>query len=162
MDKFYIYDKETDTIYVSENDGFGWFGLFILLATPFFIIGVWLKEYATFVSKYMLPATLAFLGFGLVVGFLLYKKHRKAKRGLGIVAVIISLLPIWIGQVTYAIPYILAQDDYFLVSFEWLIITFFTVGISFFVIQISMLLKNGLTHLMIAGIYLVAAILVFL
>ena len=149
----YFYDRDTDTLYVSRGDGFGWFALLFVLATPFFIIAVWLRQYALFASEHALLSWVVFFGLSVVLGDLLYKR-KATNRKLGIVAVVVSLLPIAIAQACYAIPYILSHDGAIGVAFEWMIVTFITVGISFFVIQISLLFKNGIKHLMVAAVYL--------
>ena len=158
----YFYDRDTDTLYVSQGDGFGWLALLFVLATPFFIIAVWLRQYALFVSEHVLLSWAAFLGLSVVLGNLLYRKKKAENKRIGIIAVVVSLLPIAIAQACYAIPYILSHDGAMGVTFEWLIVTFFTVGISFFVIQISLLFKNGMKHLMVAAVYLIVALIVIL
>lgn len=158
----YFYDRDTDTLYVSQGDGFGWFALLFVLATPFFIIAAWLRQYALFATEHVLLSWVVFLGLSVVLGNLLYRKRRAANRKLGIVAVVVSLLPIAIAQACYAIPYILSHDGAIGVAFEWMIVTFITVGISFFVIQISLLFKNGIKHLMVAAVYLFIALIFIL
>lgn len=158
----YFYDRDTDTLYVSRGDGFGWFALLFVLATPFFIIAVWLRQYALFTSAHALLSWIIFLGLSVLLGDLLYRKKKASNKKLGIVAVVVSLLPIAMAQAFYAIPYILAHDGAIGVAFEWLIVTFFTVGISFFVIQISLLFMNGVKHLMVAATYLIIALFVIL
>lgn len=158
----YFYDRDADTLYVSRGDGFGWFALLFVLATPFFIIAVWLRQYALFASEHALLSWIIFLGLSVLLGDLLYRKTKASNKKLGIVAVVAFLLPIAIAQACYAIPYILSHDGAIGVTFEWLIVTFFTVGISLFVIQISLLFKNGIKHLMVAAVYLLIALIVFL
>lgn len=158
----YFYDRDTDTLYVSRGDGFGWFALLFVLATPFFIIAVWLRQYALFATEHALLSWAVFLGLSVVLGNLLYRKRKATNRKLGIVAVVVSLLPIAIAQACYAIPYILSHDGAIGVAFEWMIVTFITVGISFFVIQISLLFKNGIKHLMVAAVYLFIALIFIL
>ena len=96
-----------------------------------------------------------------MLGDLLYKR-KATNRKLGIVAVVVSLLPIAIAQACYAIPYILSHDGAIGVAFEWMIVTFITVGISFFVIQISLLFRDGVKHLMVAVVYLFIALIFIL
>lgn len=158
----YFYDRDTDTLYVSRGDGFGWFALLLVLAIPFFIIAAWLRQYALFASEHALLTWVVFLGLSVVLGDLLYRRKKAENKKLGIVAVAVSLLPIAMAQAFYAIPYILSHEGALGVTFEWLIVTFFTVGISFFVIQISLLFKNGVKHLVVATVYLLIALIVIL
>ncbi len=158
----YFYDRETDTLYVSENDGLGWFAFFVILSTPAFIIAVWLKQFATFASEHAFLSWIVFLGFSTVLGIILYRKKNAVKKNAGIVAVIVSLLPVALTQAFYAIPYILSHDGALGITFEWLIVTFFTVGISFFVIQISLLFKSGFKHLAVATVYLLITLIIIL
>lgn len=65
-----------------------------------------------------------FLGLSVVLGDLLYRKKKAVNKKLGIVAVVISLLPIAMAQAFYVIPYILSHDGAIGVTFECLIVTF--------------------------------------
>ena len=161
MAKFF-YDGETDTLYVERGDGFGWLGLLFLLASPALIIAVWLEQYALFVSENILLSCSIFLALSILLGILVYRKKKVKRKLLGIAAVVVSLLPVAVAQIFYAIPYILAQEGLLGITFEWLVVTFFTVGISFFVIQISLLFRNGLKHLLLAGAYLIVTLIVIL
>ncbi len=158
----YFYNRGTDTLCVSRGDGFGWFALLFVLAMPFFIIAVWLRQYALFVSEHPLLSWVVFLVMSVVFGNMLYRKKNAENKKLGIVAVVVSLLPIAIAQAYYTIPYILSHEGAIWVTFEWLIVTFFTVGISSFVIQISLLFNNGIKHLIVAAVYLLISLVVFL
>ena len=158
----YIYDQDTDTLYVSDGDGSAGFALFFLLALPFLMIAAWLRQYALFASEHPMLFWVVFLALSLLLGYLLYRKKRAAQKKLGITAVLVSLLPIAIAQMFYAIPYILSHNEDIGVSFEWLIVTFFTVGFSFFVIQVGFLFKNGGKHLMLAAVYFFIALIVIL
>lgn len=151
----YFYDKETDTLYVSENDGFGWLGFLFVLAAPFIIIAVWLKQYATFVNSHSFLSCIVFLLFAAFVSLLHYRRRRTQHRLLGFIAVVVSLLPVYLAQTMYAIPYILSHDGPLEIAFEWMIVTFLTVGLTFFLNQICLLFKNGLTHLIAASLYLI-------
>lgn len=156
----YFYDKDTDTLYVSESDGFGWLGFLFVLATPFFIIAVWLRQYAVFVNDHTFLSALIYLLFGALLSFFLYRKRQIQHKLLGFVAVVMSLLPVYFAQTLYAIPYILTHDGPIEIAFEWMIVTFFTVGITFFLNQICLLFKNGLTHLIAAICYLVVTLII--
>lgn len=107
----YYYDRDTDTYYRTDNDGFGWFAFFIILATPFFIISVWLRQYASFVSKHPFIATIIFVAISILLGYLLYRKRKAVHKGVGILGVITSLLPVGLAQILYAVPYILSSDS---------------------------------------------------
>lgn len=156
----FFYDKETDTLYVSEGDGFGWLAFLFVLATPFFIIAFWLHQYATFVSDHAFLSTIIYLLFGTFLSFFLYRRKRLQHRILGFVAVVVSLLPVYLAQILYAIPYILTHDGPIEIAFEWIVVTFFTIGITFFLNQICLLFRNGLTHLIASICYLVVTLLV--
>ena len=158
----YFYDRDTDTLYVYRGDGFSWFALLFVLAAPIFIIAVWLRQYALLASEHAMLSWVVFLGLSVVLGDLLYRKKKAVNKKLGIVAVVVSLLPIAMAQAFYVIPYILSHDGAIGVTFECLIVTFFTVGISFFVIQISLLFKDGVKHLMVAVVYIFIALFVIL
>lgn len=158
----YIYDRDTDTLYVSDGDGFGGVALLFLLALPFLMIAAWLRQYALFASEHPLLFWVVFLVLSLGLGHILYRKKKAANKKLGIAAVIVSLLPTAMAQMFYAVPYVLSHDEDIGVAFEWLIVTFFTVGFSFFVIQVGFLFKNGGKHLMLAAVYFFIALIIIL
>ena len=158
----YIYDRDTDTLYVSDGDGFGGVALLFLLALPFLMIAAWLRQYALFASEHPLLFWIVFLVLSLGLGHVLYRKKKAANKKLGIAAIIVSLLPIAMAQMFYTVPYVLSHDEDIGVAFEWLIVTFFTVCFSFFVIQVGFLFKNGGKHLMLAAVYFFIALIIIL
>lgn len=154
----YIYDRETDTLYVLDEDGMIWFRLFLILAIPFCVAACWLMEYAQFVSDHPGLYFAVFLGFSVLFGNWLYHKRSARHPKAGILAAALTLLPVWAGQMFHAVPYLLAKDSIFAGIFEWLVVTFFTVGISFLVLQLSLLFRDGRRHLGVAAGYLLVAL----
>ena len=151
----YFYDRETDTVYFWRGDGSGWFALLLVLAVPFFIIASWLKQYATFVDAHLWLSAGIFLGLSVLMGSLAYRKRKAAHKRIGVLAVVVSVLPVGIAQGWHAIPYVIASGDALGITFEWVVVTALTVGLSCFINQICFLLKNGWKHLWIAAVYLV-------
>lgn len=141
--------------YVVDSNGWGWFALFILIALPFFILSLLLKKYANAVCKFPAVATLIYCLVALVVSFIFYSDKRKRFRLIGIIATMLSMVPMAAVQVIYAIPYILTHDGIFSIMFEWLLVTVLTLGITVFVISIGNLCRNGLIHLGLSIVFLI-------
>ena len=158
----YFYDETTDTLYIAEgysNDssGWGWFAFFILLLVPFFIVGVWVREAAAFIFSHPVLSAIIYAALSFLLGFFFYFRKRIKHKALGIVAVVVSFVPVAIIQVCFALPEMLENVDtagFFSNVFGWIIVTFFSVGICVFLNLICGLLKNGVKHLVASTVYL--------
>lgn len=152
MGKAY-YDQQTDTLYAAHGDGSGWFAFFVVLSTPFFVVASLLEEYAQIINKHPLLSTVVYL---LLVGTASWCLHRKKEirnRKIGILAGMLTLLPVWLAQLMYAVPYILMHDHIFSVTMEWVLVTGISFGVSFLLLHIGIILRNGKKHLLLASIY---------
>ena len=150
----YIYDKETDTLYVSDGDGLGWLGVLFILTLPFIFIASFLQQYAEFVNSNSQFAFLIFLALSTLLSIWLCTRCKTKFLPIDILASIISMLPIALVQKYYAIPIIQSDNEALFIVIEWFFPTFFTIGISFFLTQLGLLLRNGITHLIISLLYL--------
>lgn len=65
----------------------------------------------------------------------------------------LTLLPVWLAQLMYAVPYILMHDHIFSVTMEWVLVTGISFGVSFLLLHIGIILRNGKKHLLLASIY---------
>lgn len=155
-------DRETHITAWVDGSGFGWALLFFFLAAPFALLAIWLWDYARFVSDHKVFCSGLFLAISILLSCLLYGKSKVEHKLFGIVGVFASLLPIWIAQIFYAVPFILASDNVFEVAVEWVLVTLITVGITFFVNLISMMYENGLKHLAVSAVYLIIALVIIL
>lgn len=155
----YIYDKETDTLYISDGDGISWLAVLFVLAVPFILISSWLQQYAQFVNSHSPLALLIFIAFSILVSIWINARSKTRFLLIGILASVISMLPIALIQKHYAIPIIQSDNEALFIVIEWFFPTFFTISISFFLIQISLLLKNGIIHLILSLVYLAITIL---
>lgn len=145
--------------YVVSSDGWGWFAILIMLAMPFFLMGIILLNFAETVCAHpYISAGLYFL-FALIFSFIFYGRGNKKCKGLGVVASVITLLPFAMVEGLYMIPYIL-QNSLFSAVFEWIIVTVFIGAITFFLLAISNILGNGLIHLIIAIAFCVIVFLI--
>lgn len=141
----------SDTPYVVDSDGWGWFALFIMLALPFFIIGLLLTQATEWICAHPYISISIYLILSLVIGIILYARGKRWRLP-GIIATMITLAPFALVEGLYMVPYIM-QNSLFASVFEWLLVTLLIGGITFFVIVISSALKSGLMHLVIAIIF---------
>lgn len=145
-----------------DGSGFGWFLLFFFLAAPFLLLAIWLWKYAEFVIDHKVFCSGVFLVISILISCLLYGRSKVEHKLFGIVAIFASLMPIWIAQLFYAVPFILSNDNAFEVTVEWLLVTLITVGITFFVDLIGIMYENGLKHLALSAVYLIVALVIIL
>lgn len=157
----YFYDAQTDRVYILDRDGLVGFRLFLILFLPFCVVAAWVLQYASFVEKYPALFAAGFLALSALVGFLVYHKCPARHPRVGMLGAGLAIVPIGIGQIFYAVPFVLHHKGIISAMFEWLVVTFFTVGLSFFVVQIGLQFKDGRKHLWLAVGYLLLALLVF-
>ena len=157
MGKAY-YDQESDTLYVANGDGSGWFGFFVVLSTPFFVVASLLGEYAQIVYRHPVVSTGVYFLLAWTASWWFHRKKRITNRKTGILAGVLTLLPIWLAQLMYAIPYIVAHDNMLTVTIEWVLVTGISFGISFLLLHIGLLFRNGKKHLLLASTYLAIAL----
>lgn len=143
-------------VYVVDHKGWGWFAIFVLLALPFFMVSLMLRKYANAVCEHPVVAILIYGLLTLIVTIMLYGGGNKRFRFLGVVATMMTMLPMAAVQVCYAIPYILINDGFFTITFEWLLVTFFSLSITVFVLSIGNLCQNGIIHFLLAAAFVVA------
>lgn len=161
MGKAY-YDHETDTLYVAHGDGSGWFVFLVVLATPFFVIASLLKEYAQIVNRYPVVSTGVYFLLAWTTSWWFHRKKKIANRKTGIVAGVLTLLPVWMVQLMYAVPYVAAGDKMLPVTIEWVLVTGISFGVSYLLLQIGLLFRNGKKHFLLAGVYLLLALAVWI
>ncbi|MGN1249918.1 MAG: hypothetical protein ACI4XW_07535, partial [Candidatus Spyradocola sp.] len=140
-------------IYLVESDGWGWFMIFILLALPFFILGLFLTQLSAAICEHPYITICVYSIFAIVfsIAFNIFT-HQRFKV-VGTIATILTLTPIFLVQILYMIPYI-SQNSLFGAVFEWLVVTAMMVGLTFFILAMMNLLKNGWIHLGVAAVFL--------
>jgi hypothetical protein len=138
--------------YVADSDGWGWFALLIMLALPFFVMGILLMQMTEAICKHPYISFGTYLVFSFVFGLIFYSRGNKKFKLAGIAATMITLLPFALTEAFYMVPYIV-QHALFASVFEWLIVTAILGGITFFILSIANLLENGWIHLILAVIF---------
>lgn len=63
------------------------------------------------------------------------------------------MVPLGLGVFLYAIPYVMIEFSFSSV-FDWVLVGALLFGVMYFIFSICNLLKNGLTHLIIAIVFL--------
>ena len=149
------YDEDRDPIYVSEDAGFGWFLLALLLAAPFLV----LEKYARFSLAHPVIAWGGFLAFSVLVGWLTCRRRKAGAAGF--LAVLIAMAPVGLTQMIYLVPFICSGAGGFSIALEWLTVTAATVGVTVLVVQVGLLLSHA-ARLVLASAWLVAVLLFLL
>lgn len=139
--------------YVVDSNGWGWFMLIMLAILPFFILSLLISSISEFFKTHLTLCVVGYLLLSFGLGLILYNNKQIRHRMLGIVATVLTMAPIAIVQIAYAIPYVLAKPG-FGAAFEFILVLALTAGGSIFVFSISRLLRNGAVHLVMALIFL--------
>ena len=141
-----------ETPYVVDSDGWGWFMIFLLLALPFFLIGIFLTRAAALICSHPYISMVIYLLFSFLIGGVLYIWGNKKRKVFGLIATLITLLPLATVEGLYLIPYIL-QSGLFTAVFEWILVTAVVGGITFFILAIANVLNNGVIHFIISLVF---------
>lgn len=155
----FLYDPDTDTWYGVSDSGGGWIiGLFILVL-PFAMVAFFIQDVSEFVHTHMVLSCLVFLALSYLFGYFLYRKRDALYPKVGYIAVLISILPCGLAQLS-AFSSFWENENLFSNFLGWLLLTFLSVSLTFFVIHISLLFNNGIKHLRLAIVYLALTIVV--
>lgn len=148
-----IDNTKPGTPYVVDSDGWGWFLIFIIIAVPFLIICGAVFQISSWICEHPILSLTAYLLVSLVIGIFFYSRFMAKHRVCGIIATVISMMPLGAGVGLYAIPYVML-DNSFSSIFDWILVAALLFGVMYFIFSICNLLKNGLTHLIIAIVFL--------
>lgn len=151
-----IDDTKPGTPYVVDNDGWGWFFVFILLAVPFLAIGAVVVQFSSVVCDHPIVSLLAYVALTLLVGGIFYARPTIRNRICGVIATALTMAPLGMGVALYTIPFVMLDGSFSSVV-DWVLVAALLFGITFFIFSICNLLRNGLTHLVIALIYFIIA-----
>lgn len=138
--------------YVVDSDGWGWFALFILMALPFFIIGIFMIKLTEAICAHPYISVGLYIAFAIIVGIVFYHKKNKRWRALGVIATIITFFPFAMVEGFYMIPYIM-QNSLFVAVFEWIFVSAVVGGITIFIMMISRQFDSGMVHFALALIF---------
>ncbi len=148
-----IDDTKQGTPYVVDSDGWGWFALFIFISIPFLMIGGAVLQTSYWICQHLILSIIVYLAVSFIIGVIFYFRNSVKHRICGIIASVISMVPLGLGVFLYAIPYVML-DDSFSSIFDWILVAALLFGVMYFIFSICNLLKNGLTHLIIAIVFL--------
>lgn len=151
-----IDDTNPGTPYVVDNDGWGWLFIFIIAAIPFLLVGSAICYISSWICTHPILAATIYLIISFLFGIIFYSRFSMKHRVCGIIATVVTMLPLEMGVGFYAIPYTMLEGSFF-AFFDWVLVTAFLFGIIFFIFSICNLLKNGLIHLVIGVVFLALA-----
>ena len=147
------------TPYVVDNDGWGWFLLFIIVALPFLLLFGVIFKISNFICLHPILSALVFLVISLITGIFIYSKHTTKHKFCGVISTVITFLPLGLVTVIYTIPHVMFEDS-FSSFFDLILIELFLLGFIYFILAICRLLKNGLTHLLISIVFFSLSLLI--
>ena len=151
-----IDDTRKGTPYVVDNDGWGWFLIFIVVSIPFLIIGSLIANISTWVCNHPILSLSIYLILTLLIGIIFYARSSMRHRICGIIATFLTIAPLGMGVALYAMPYVMIEGSFSSI-FDWVLVAAFLFGIMFFIFSICNLLKNGLIHLVIGLVFFILA-----
>lgn len=145
--------------YVVDSDGWGWWGLILLLLLPLLVIGAWLKEGTEWIQLHAPAVMCMFGGICLLAGMCSYRNRTARHRLLGKLAVSLAGLSLGMIQFGYLVPYMKCHSE-IESAVEWLLLTAIVVGAIIFITAIMRLLQNGLLHFLLSSVLFVGTTLV--
>ena len=149
-----IDDMEPGELYLVDNDGWGWFGIFIAVAVPFLIVGSAVARISTLICTHPVLSLSIYSAFAILFGVFFYRRPSARHRICGVIATALTMAPLGMGVALYAIPFVMLKGS-FSAFFDWVLVFAFLFGIMFFIFSICNLLKNGLIHLILGVAFLV-------
>ncbi|MGN0664481.1 MAG: hypothetical protein ACI4L5_05335 [Negativibacillus sp.] len=123
------------TPYVVDDDGWGWFFLFILFTLPFFLLWILLYQTAGWICQHPYITGGIYLLLSSIIGLLLYSGKPWLMKILGIITTILTLIPLAMVQALYLIPSLMISEAILSMVFEWLLTTFVVAAITLFILS---------------------------
>ena len=151
-----IDDTRKGTPYVVDNDGWGWFFVFIIVSVPFLLVGGIIVNISIWVCSHPILSLGIYILLTFLFGVFFYSRSLMQHRICGVIATILTMIPLAMGVSLYAVPYVLVAGSLSSI-FDWVLVVSFLFGITFFIFSICNLLKNGLIHLFIGFVFFVFA-----
>lgn len=152
-----IDDTKSGTPYIVDNDGWGWLFLFIIVSVPFLLVGGAIANVSAWVCRHPVLSLSIYVLLTLLIGVFFYSRSLMRHRICGVVATILTMIPLGMGVGLYAVPYVVVTGSLSSV-FDWVLVAAILFGITFFIFSICNTLKNGLIHLIIGLAFFVLAI----
>lgn len=150
-------DTRPGTPYVVDNNGWGWFFVFLLVAIPFLMVGGLIAQISTWVCLHPILSSLLYLLLAFICGVIFYSRSSMRHRVCGVAAALLTWLPLSLGAGLYMIPYVMLEGS--VSSFlDWVLVAALLFGITFFIFSICNLLRNGLIHLFISLLFFVLSV----
>lgn len=140
-------------IYVPDSEGWGWMALFLIVAVPFLMLGQAVSRVSLWICAHPLLTAGLYLVGSLVFGIIFYSRSGMRHRGAGILASVVTMLPLGGVEACYAIPYLVLKSGFSGVS-DWIFVGAILFGLTFFLFSICNLLQNGWIHLILAAIFM--------
>lgn len=143
-----IDDTKSGTPYIVDNDGWGWFFIFIIVSVPFLLIGGVIFNISTWICSHPVLSLGVYVVLTFLIGIVFYSRSSMQHRICGVIATVLTMIPLAMGVGLYAIPYVIVTGSFSSI-FDWMLVAAVLFGITFFIFSICNLLKNGLIHLFI-------------
>lgn len=146
------------SVYVVDDNGWGWFFLAIIVSLPFFLFSFFLKQISSYICRHPVISMLIYLLFAIVISSAINRKTYVKHRSLAFGGILLMMMPMAYLQGVYCIPYISASDSVFILTLEWIFSTGIMLGITAFLIALTNLSRNGFVRLFIGALFLIISL----
>lgn len=135
---------------VVDSNGWGWFGLLFLLALPLMVIGGVSRQVCAWIEEHLVIFVILYVASFIVLGLVLYARPNARHRIFGVVATVLTAVPLGLVLVLYFVPYALSRDSVFEVATSCLSTVGLLGAVMFLILSVGALLRNGARHFAIA------------
>lgn len=147
-----------DSIYVVDDNGWGWFFLAIIASLPFFLFTFFLKEVSSYICNHPVIAILLYLLFSIIISSAVNRKKCSKHTAFAFWGTFFMTIPMAYLQGVYCIPYISVSDGVFILTLEWIFSTGIMLGITVFLMAICNLFRSGFTRFLIGALFLIISL----
>ncbi len=144
--------------HVVDSDGWGWGMLLLFLALPFVYLTAVVIRFASFFASHAVPCLLVYLVFSFLIGRVLYRSKANRHRVLGLLAAMLTMLPMGLIVTFYTVPFAVLEPG-FTSAFDFIILLLLCFGGEVLIFSLSRLLKNGRTHFSMSIAFLLLGLL---
>lgn len=150
---FYV-DRDGDTIWLADSEGWGWFLAGILIILPFFILFTVMNSIAVWITENFWTANMISLAVNVLLSLIL-SLHRKIKTDfyLQIIANLLLFQTVFFTLLLYGIPYLI-QSGSIWESVELILTTAVNIGAVILVKAIGKLHGNVKAELITSILFL--------
>lgn len=130
--------------------------VFFVVLVPLFAGGLALNAILSWIVAHICGVMIGYNVLTFLIGLGCYWGKRIVELVIGVIANIVTFLPLLAVEVLYALPYIMARPKHPVDGIvEWLIVTVIMVIITCFAECLGLAMESSIVHLVIAVLYCV-------